>query len=124
VTGATTGELLGSLGVHWLDLDQRVAEIGYWVRREARGQGGAARAVRVAAGWGVEQGGGVRRPVRGGAEQGGAPSRAEATRFPAGGRAALGALQHTPAQAGRFRDLFTAPRRARGVGTRRARRDG
>jgi RimJ/RimL family protein N-acetyltransferase len=64
VTGATTGELLGSLGVHWLDLDQRVAEIGYWVRREARGRGVAARAVRLAARWAFEQCGMLRLQLR------------------------------------------------------------
>ena len=51
VTGAETGVVLGSLGVHWLDIDQHVAEIGYWVTREARGQGVAVRAVRLAARW-------------------------------------------------------------------------
>jgi RimJ/RimL family protein N-acetyltransferase len=55
VTCAATGNVLGSLGVHWLDVEQRVAEIGYWVRREARGQGVAARAVRLAASWAFEQ---------------------------------------------------------------------
>jgi RimJ/RimL family protein N-acetyltransferase len=42
---------VGSIGVHWLDWEQRVAEVGYWVAREARGRGLASRAVRLVARW-------------------------------------------------------------------------
>src|SRR5215831_3192900 len=49
VTDAGTGEVFGSVGVHFVDADQSVAEVGYWVRREARGQGVATRATRLAA---------------------------------------------------------------------------
>ena len=48
---AETGEVLGSCGVHWVDPEQAIAEVGYWVRREARGRGVATRATRLVAGW-------------------------------------------------------------------------
>jgi RimJ/RimL family protein N-acetyltransferase len=51
ITGAETGEVVGSVGVHFIDADQGVAEVGYWVAREARGRGVATRATRLAAGW-------------------------------------------------------------------------
>lgn len=41
----------GSVGIHWLDHESGVAEIGYWVAAEARGRGVATRAVTVAASW-------------------------------------------------------------------------
>lgn len=53
VTDTVTGEVMGSVGLHWLDLDEGVAEVGYWVRREARGRGVATRATRLAAGWAI-----------------------------------------------------------------------
>jgi len=51
ITDADTGEPIGSLSIHWLDRDNDVAEIGYWVRREARGRGVATRATRLASRW-------------------------------------------------------------------------
>jgi RimJ/RimL family protein N-acetyltransferase len=51
VTDAETGEVIGSVGLHWLDTEHGVAEVGYWVRREARGRGVATRATRLAARW-------------------------------------------------------------------------
>ena len=51
VTDAQTSEVLGSVGVHWLDPDQGVAEVGYWVRVESRGCGVATRATRLVTGW-------------------------------------------------------------------------
>ena len=45
---------VGSVGVHWLDREHRVAEVGYWVAREARGRGVASRAVRLVARWAIE----------------------------------------------------------------------
>jgi RimJ/RimL family protein N-acetyltransferase len=51
VTDAGAGEVLGSVGVHFIDADQSVAEVGYWVRRESRGQRVATRATRLASGW-------------------------------------------------------------------------
>jgi RimJ/RimL family protein N-acetyltransferase len=51
VTDAVTGEVVGSVGLHWLDTEHGVAEVGYWVRRESRGRGVATRATRLAARW-------------------------------------------------------------------------
>jgi RimJ/RimL family protein N-acetyltransferase len=45
------GGVVGGIGVGWADERARVAEVGYWVRREARGRGTAARALRLAASW-------------------------------------------------------------------------
>lgn len=41
----------GSVGIHWLDHESGVAEVGYWVAAEARGRGVATTAVRVSAAW-------------------------------------------------------------------------
>jgi RimJ/RimL family protein N-acetyltransferase len=51
VVDAHTGEVLGSCGVIWRNPEQGVTEVGYWTRREARGKGVAAGAVRLVAGW-------------------------------------------------------------------------
>jgi len=51
VLDAETGEVVGSVGLHWLDTEHGVAEVGYWVRAESRGQGVATRATRLAARW-------------------------------------------------------------------------
>jgi RimJ/RimL family protein N-acetyltransferase len=53
VTDAESGEVIGSVGLHWLDLEHRVAEVGYWVRREARGRGVATRATRLVSAWAI-----------------------------------------------------------------------
>jgi RimJ/RimL family protein N-acetyltransferase len=49
-----TDEPIGSVSVHWLDHEQAVGEVGYWVRRDERGRGVATRAVRLAARWAIE----------------------------------------------------------------------
>jgi RimJ/RimL family protein N-acetyltransferase len=54
VTDAGTSEVVGSIGLHWLDPGQGVAEVGYWVKREARGRSVASSAVRLAARWALE----------------------------------------------------------------------
>ena len=64
VTDAQTGTILGSCGVGWQDHPHGVAEIGYWVRAEARGRGVATRAVRLAAEWAFEQGDVLRLQLR------------------------------------------------------------
>ncbi|HLH67041.1 MAG TPA: GNAT family N-acetyltransferase [Solirubrobacteraceae bacterium] len=49
----TDGRLLGSIALarfHWY---HRRAEVGYWLAREARGQGHATRAVRLICAWGL-----------------------------------------------------------------------
>ena len=48
-----TGELLGGVGLR--APEDGVAEIGYWVRREARGRGVAPRAVRLVSEWGLRE---------------------------------------------------------------------
>lgn len=48
---AVTGELLGACGL--LEMRDRQAEIGYWVKREARGRGVATRAVLLVTQWGL-----------------------------------------------------------------------
>ena len=54
ITEALTGDVLGSIGLHWLDPGQHAGEVGYWVRREARGRGVATRALRLASEWAIE----------------------------------------------------------------------
>jgi RimJ/RimL family protein N-acetyltransferase len=51
ITDAETGEVVGSVGLHWLDAEHGVAEVGYWVRRESRGRSVATRATRLATRW-------------------------------------------------------------------------
>jgi RimJ/RimL family protein N-acetyltransferase len=55
IADATTGELLGSISIHWLDHEQAVGEVGYWVSRDARGRGVATRAVRLIARWAIQE---------------------------------------------------------------------
>ena len=47
---AETGELLGSVGISHF-ADRQAAEVGYWVRREARRRGVALAAARLVADW-------------------------------------------------------------------------
>lgn len=49
IEDGTTGALLGSVSVRWVDRDARVAEVGYWIRAEARGRGVATRAATLVA---------------------------------------------------------------------------
>jgi RimJ/RimL family protein N-acetyltransferase len=49
VTDATTGDLLGSVGLAFHG--EEVAEVGYWVVPEARGQGVATESTRAVARW-------------------------------------------------------------------------
>ena len=51
VVDPADGTLLGSLGLRLAGLPQGVAEVGYWIAREARGRGVASHAVRLAASW-------------------------------------------------------------------------
>jgi RimJ/RimL family protein N-acetyltransferase len=51
ITDAETGEAVGSVGVRWVEPDQGVAEVGYWVAPEARGKGLCTRAVQLVSRW-------------------------------------------------------------------------
>jgi RimJ/RimL family protein N-acetyltransferase len=42
---------VGSISISWPDIEEGVAEVGYWVAAEARGRGVATTALRVAAEW-------------------------------------------------------------------------
>jgi RimJ/RimL family protein N-acetyltransferase len=49
IVDRSTGELLGSIGVR--TFDDGVGEVGYWVKREARGRGVATRALALVSQW-------------------------------------------------------------------------
>jgi RimJ/RimL family protein N-acetyltransferase len=49
VVDRSSGELLGSIGVRFPD--DGIAEVGYWIAKEARGRGVATRALVLVAGW-------------------------------------------------------------------------
>lgn len=51
VLDATTAGLLGSVGLHRIDVLDGVAEIGYWCAAEARGHGVTTQAVRAVCRW-------------------------------------------------------------------------
>ena len=53
VVDRETGELLGGVGLR--GGEDSVGEIGYWVKREARGRGVAPRAVRLVSEWGLRE---------------------------------------------------------------------
>lgn len=58
------GRPVGSLGVHWIEPEQGVAEVGYWVAPEARGRGVCTAAVKLAASWVFEREGMERLQLR------------------------------------------------------------
>jgi RimJ/RimL family protein N-acetyltransferase len=49
IVDRSSDELLGSIGVRYFD--GGIGEVGYWVKREARGRGVATRALELIAGW-------------------------------------------------------------------------
>jgi RimJ/RimL family protein N-acetyltransferase len=51
IADAATGDGWGTIGLHLHPADEELAEVGYWLRREARGQGAATNAVRLVSGW-------------------------------------------------------------------------
>jgi RimJ/RimL family protein N-acetyltransferase len=51
ITDAETGRPVGSLGVRWLEPDQGVVEVGYWVSPDTRGRGLCTRAVSLVSRW-------------------------------------------------------------------------
>lgn len=54
IVDAGHGTLLGSIGLHDLATTARVPHVGYWVAAPARGRGVATRALRLVAGWALE----------------------------------------------------------------------
>jgi RimJ/RimL family protein N-acetyltransferase len=54
VAPASAETLLGSVSLMRIEWAHARAEIGYWLANEARGQGHAARAVRLICAWGIE----------------------------------------------------------------------
>jgi RimJ/RimL family protein N-acetyltransferase len=52
---AVSGDVLGGVGTRWNESGD-VAEVGYWIRREARGRGLTARALVLVARWAVDRG--------------------------------------------------------------------
>jgi RimJ/RimL family protein N-acetyltransferase len=58
IADAASGEVLGSIGIRHLGgVDEGTAEIGYWVKRDARGRGVATRALRLASRWALRDAG-------------------------------------------------------------------
>jgi RimJ/RimL family protein N-acetyltransferase len=54
VTAAASGELVGSVGFGWVTGEVAVGEVGYWLRRDARGRGLSTRAVQLIIPWAFE----------------------------------------------------------------------
>jgi RimJ/RimL family protein N-acetyltransferase len=57
VVDASTGRLLGGIGVRWNDRVNQIGEVGYWAREDARGRGLTTRALRLAADWAFREAG-------------------------------------------------------------------
>jgi RimJ/RimL family protein N-acetyltransferase len=55
ITDAADGRLLGSVGARWNET-RDVAEVGYWLRADARGRGATTAAVRLVVAWALAQG--------------------------------------------------------------------
>jgi RimJ/RimL family protein N-acetyltransferase len=51
IVDAESDRILGSCGIVELDWDEGVAELGYWLAREARGRGVVTRALHLLAAW-------------------------------------------------------------------------
>lgn len=65
IVESADGRLLGGVGLHDIQLyGKREAEMGYWVRRTACGQGVAATAIRAMASFGVNELGLIRVSIR------------------------------------------------------------
>jgi RimJ/RimL family protein N-acetyltransferase len=52
IADVRTGELLGTIGWRWVDAN---VQLGYWVKREARGRGIATRALILLSRWALEE---------------------------------------------------------------------
>jgi RimJ/RimL family protein N-acetyltransferase len=55
IVASGDGPLLGSISLMRIDWSHARAEVGYWLVREARGQGHATRAVKLICRWGVDK---------------------------------------------------------------------
>lgn len=55
VLDATDGRIVGGVGFRWIPEEQRVGEVGYWMRRDARGRGFTTRATVLLARWALEE---------------------------------------------------------------------
>jgi RimJ/RimL family protein N-acetyltransferase len=73
ITDRESGAAVGSIGVRWVDPEQGVAEVGYWVAPEARGNSFCTRAVRLVSRWLIAEHGVERLQLR--AEEQNTPSR-------------------------------------------------
>jgi RimJ/RimL family protein N-acetyltransferase len=51
IVDTATGELLGAIGIHRLGGEDDGPEVGYWLKREARGQGVMTRALGLVTDW-------------------------------------------------------------------------
>jgi RimJ/RimL family protein N-acetyltransferase len=51
IVDAATGELLGAIGIHRLGGEDDGPEVGYWLKRDARGRGVTTRALRLVSDW-------------------------------------------------------------------------
>jgi RimJ/RimL family protein N-acetyltransferase len=51
IVDAESDDVLGAMGVHRLGGEDCGPEVGYWLKREARGRGVATRALRLLTGW-------------------------------------------------------------------------
>lgn len=45
------GDVVGGVGINWIDREHAVGDVGYWLSRAARGNGYTTRAVRLVARW-------------------------------------------------------------------------
>jgi RimJ/RimL family protein N-acetyltransferase len=63
ITDASTGRVLGSIGIRWNEL-RDVGEIGYWVRADARGKGVVSRALALVSRFAFEREGAARLQLR------------------------------------------------------------
>jgi RimJ/RimL family protein N-acetyltransferase len=57
VIDASTGRLLGGIGLRWNDRVNQVGEVGYWAREDARGCGFTSRALRLLTQWALDAAG-------------------------------------------------------------------
>jgi RimJ/RimL family protein N-acetyltransferase len=55
IADASTGEGSGTIGLRLFADDTEQAEVGYWLRREARGRGAASTGVRLVSNWAFEE---------------------------------------------------------------------